>query len=398
MWLEVDAGFRHESFREFTVVAEDHDLRVMPIPIDRSTPLEAALESASAFVLRTTAYIEQEPLGDQFLRALDTGKRCLVLVPPRGRSIRDGKITLHDDVNPWFEERFGIATVDDQHFDLSRWRDPEWQDRRDKDELVARPASPREKLDTLLSGVERVIVERPFIVRCLEQSQPLLAVQNKDVVTHVDLPLPEDHITDDDECVAATWSRPGSGTPQLVVLGAPGCISDPFLQPPRADNRRFAENIVRWLGGERFALELASEAKTLIDEVELTLGEIVRSRLAAKYGGAWWNGIPRSRLEKILTRRPDVPLEQALDLSDQIGLIQRDYDLAAELYQFGGRSRNKSASHWARVVQLRNRAAHPVRLVDPITECDLDLLRETVEHVRRRRREWRASLDDDPAL
>lgn len=371
-WLQADESYR-SIFGGFVSCLESAGHVVAPIvPVDAPD----AWLHADAYIVSHTGYILEDPIQKALERQLESGRRVLFL--------------LHEmKANPLLEPRFGIAVTADRHFDTTRWRDPQWRSQRDR--IVARPADAISRIDTLLSGVNEVLCEQPWVVRCFDDARPLLSVKARDLVNRRDLAT---KATDQDRFIAATWGSVRSA-PQIVVIGTGTALIDEFLEV--ADNRRFAQNIVRWLGGERSELEIATESQNLVDEIDLTLTPLIVRRLAQVHGVERWDmGIPESIREKIASYRPDSPIELALDLSDKVRVIFKDQVLIDQVGRVGQTSKTNSRSVWGRVIGVRNKVAHKDRLVEPITEEECATLRAVAAQVRAAHEAMLNDFDDDP--
>ena len=386
MWFEIEPEDLNLVFRRFGQIAAARGHRMTPIPWSAEAPIGTWIDDADAFIVRTTLYLEYEELGDAFRDALKRGKRVLWIARESAK------------VNPWLERSFDIAIVDDVHFDLTRWRSPDWADRRDKDRLVARPASASARLDSLLAGVERLVVERPNPVRVFGNAQPLLDVAVRDMVTSDDLPLPRETISSDDEAhIAAAFAPPGRRTAQALVLGDGACLVDEYLDADVADNVRFAENVVDWLAGATSPWDLAQDAKRHLDDIELTLWEVALQYLKSKHGDDWPSGIPPSRLDKVRQLRPGDDLALTFDLADKVEVVRAHSELRT-FYQPSGESRTQAKSTWSRLIRLRHRVAHASRLAaEPVLREELEAAAAQMAALDRQRRSYFAALDDDPA-
>jgi hypothetical protein len=373
-WLQIDEDFR-SIFGRFVELLEaaGHQITLI-IPVgDPDDWL-----GADAYIVGWTGYVLRDPITASFSRELDAGKRVLFL--------------LHDtSANQLLEQRFGLALTSERHFDISRWDDPHWGSGRDR--IVARPGDATARIDTLLNGVQKVMCEHPYVVRCFDDAKPLLIVKCHDLVDRLDQPPVA---SDNDTCVATT-AGPQGKAPQVVLFGTGTFLIDEYIEVESADSRRLAENIGRWLSGGRSDAELAAEFHTLFDEIDVTLTPLIIHRLSELHGSSSWSsGLSETRRQKIADRRPNTPIEQALDLSDKVAIIFNDPMLFEALGRLGNNSKTKSRSQWNGIVDPRHRVSHPDRLVKPITEDMCDSVREIAQRVRDAYSRNLASLDDDP--
>jgi hypothetical protein len=249
-----------------------------------------------------------------------------------------------------------------------------------------------------MESVREVVMRRPRALRCFGRAKPLLDVKLAELIDPNDLQVAEGRLADDDRCVAAMSGPEGWRTPQVIVLGDAGCLADDFTGRPTKDNEAFGRNLIRWLSGERFAADLAAEAREVVSEIELTLWALIHETLRERYGSEGWaNGLSDDLKDKLRNQRPGLPLEQALDLSDMVNLASRDPELAVELIQVDGLSKTKAKPLWSRSIDLRRIPAHPVRLRTPITQESIDNARRLQAHLAQCRRTRRDALDEDPA-
>lgn len=340
--------------------------------------------TADGYIVRYTGYIDQEPLHDAFQRAVREGRRVLVMSTP--------------DANSWLMSEFGLSLLTDRHFVVERWSDPDWESEPGKDQIVARPASATVAMDSILDGVERVVMNQPHVVRAFDTARPLLQVAAGDLITTEDLRRATTDLASEDQCVAAMSRRLGHDVAQVVLLGDGSCLTDSNLG--LADNRQFATNLMRWLGGSGLTRgQLAATAGRLLDEIEVELASLVVGMLRDRLGADWHLGLPATRLEKIRERRPDAELATSLDLSDKVATILHDETMLKDVGLVGGRSKTKSKELWGRAVTARHAIRHPERLgeVDVTSgQALLNELEELVAHLHAARAQWQASLDNDP--
>jgi len=382
MWLE--AGEEHRQvFSEISHIARSLGHSIGELDLTGETPADW-LGPADAFLLRTSGYVEQAGLDSAFRSALDSGKRILVML----RGTR---------ANVWLEERFELAIIGERHFTLARWSDPAWEGRRDRDYIVARPASAMARYD-LLAGVDRVVTVQPHPVVCFGRSRPLLGVRTAELITASDMPVPDEVTRAEDHVVAGMWSPPGSETPQAVVLGDGACLTDELLTSAPTGNRQFALNLVRWLAGRPSTVEVAQTVRRRVDEIETALTEMIVGILGSRHGReAWIRGLRPSTRDKLERERPGEPAEIAMNLFDKVNSIFADDELTEAIGLQPGLSRGKSKDAWRKLALVRNRVMHPDRLVDPLTASELATVDAFSEHTSERRRVWLDSLDDDPA-
>lgn len=393
LWLDFEGP--EPSFQRFAHLSEKAvGLQQVGFRDMAGRSMETWFQEATALVVHSGVYLDQDEVLKAFTAALRRGIRVLVLRASVSRSGVGQSATRHGDANPWLTGEFDMGFFDDFHQDTQRWSEDGWASQ-ERTLLVGRPADPLIRLHPLLAGVSELLVDSPRVVRCFRpRARPLVAVKVTDVITAQDLVLPPSEVTDEDACIGAVWTAPEAAAPQLVALGDAGLLSDRLL--PRADNERLALNLIHWLAAHPSSHDLSAAAERLVDEIDLTLSELVIGVLTeANAPAPWWEGIPEDRLRAL--RQGTMPLERALNPLDKIKLAGKNASLSQSVVCVGGRSKTKGMSFWGSVSAIRNRIKHRERLLDePIDASDVAVLEQAAAAVRKAHREWSASLEDDP--
>lgn len=393
LWLDMEGPSPH--FEHFAELSADRGLPIVGFGSLLTEPLDGWFTRARALVINSGIYLDQVEVRAAFLEALRRGTRLLVLRASVGVSGIGGSSEIrHGDTNSWLTDLFEIGIVDDVHRDTSRWEDDSWE-HEERDILVARPADAVARLNPLVAGVSEVLMDMPRVVRCFAPTaRPLLNVRIADVITRSDLRWDPAHTTREDACVAAAAGPSGPARPQTVVLGDGGCLSDRLISA--SNNRRFAENVANWLAGQASEMDLATEATELVDEIDLTLSEVVVGVLGqVREPEPWWAGLSEERLNAV--RTTGVPIERALNILDKIKLARSEPSLDVSVVRVGGRSKREAKSFWAAINDVRNRVKHRERLLDdPVTAADIARLREAVAALRARHFAYMGSLEADP--
>jgi hypothetical protein len=383
MWVETEDSQHRQFFARFCETIEKRGHVVSSFVVTPGSDFESWVSPADAYIVRSTAYIDQAGLSGPFAAQLAEGKRVLWLA-------RDPASD-----NPWTVDRFDLAITEEQHFVLSRYVGSAWNEREDLDQVVARPATPFLGLD-LLRGVSEVVLSRPNVVRVIGRAKPFLEVALRDLVDRSDLKVPEDVLDEQvDSCVAGLWAPLGVSSPQMVMIGDGDWLVDDLLARGLGDNLRFAENLIDWLAGGVSSHEMADAARQLANEIELIVWEVGLVHLTAHYGAGWPQVLSLARRNQIRRLRPDTPWERALDPGDKVTIIKNVEALSA-FYAPGGISRTRAKSLWARVLRLRVRLAHVDHLPEePVTQGELDDLLDLRDALIRARRGWYRDRDPE---
>jgi hypothetical protein len=394
LWLDFDGP--PPGLSRFVGAIDTQGLPSLGIVESLAVAGDRWVEDAAALVINSVVCLDQDEVRTAVLAALDRGRRLLVLRADVGVSGVGGGAQRHGDVNPWLESRYEIALLDDLHFDVARWQDPSWGND-ERELLVARPADPMARLDPLLQDVPALLMARPRVVRVLgANARPSLGVARGDVVGRNDLLVQEAHLTHDDSVVAAVWAPPPSKTHQVVVLGDGGCLSDD-LAGRSAANACFGRQLAQWLAGAESPLDVAASAEALVDEIDLTLSELVIGELTSRNAPEpWWKNLPEAKRDQ-LEQHGRVPLERLLTILNKVKLATHDPELASAVVYLGGRSKTAAMRFWGQISDIRNRVKHKERLLDqPATADELELLEQAADAVRECHRAWTARQDQDP--
>ena len=168
-------------------------------------------------------------------------------------------------------------------------------------------------------------------------------------------------------------------------------------------NRRFAQNVLRWLTFQDLPTgtvdEVAGLVHALVHQIEVGLHDIVTTVLKAEFGERWWyEGLPEGvRLpasDRHEIERGQAPKEAYLDLVHYKDVIEKRWRLFEPYFLVGGLKDKAAATGWIdRVNELRRRDAHAVRrMYQPFQATEVDELRHHARHVSRVREQVAKAL------
>jgi hypothetical protein len=222
---------------------------------------------------------------------------------------------------------------------------------------------------SLFQGVEHVILEQPVAIWYGGDSLPVLLATEDALPIDAErdlLPVPDKPWAEGDAlpdawnarelaCMAVWYGENGGA----VMASIGPALYDPLLK----ENRRFAENIIKWLtGGERPLSPEDRCHRIEVNLVDFVLGVIGRT------GDDWWTErIPLNIRQKCAQRHEEescrFPKQAYLDLIDLKTIMTKEWGLFEPHLRAAGceRGKEKALAWLDRLNEIRRLIGHPLK-------------------------------------
>ena len=376
VWLTLSSNQGMSCTRELMLLAHQQGYRAGLIETEignAHAPILQAMDNAAGFVLETPDVVGVPEFRDALIAAVRKGKRLLVTT----RSSEFNDLLIEFDL--------AVTTKKLWH--------PSGAFGDERVALVHNPARRTVAMtEKLLHGSRWTTVQLPMRVWYGGSSAPFLVADDDaaliDALTDIVVPT-----TPREMCCGGYWPVKQDG-PSGVLLIAGGVFGDPYITVGgdvfagiRA-NVNLAVPVLQWLAGDQV---LHTGPRDLIEAIELSLYDIVESRMRKEYGQDWTSrGLPEKVQANIAKRGSSgqLPAEARLFLIELLIAIETNWHLFATTLEQS--AANKPDLAWLRRCNdIRNRLAHPKRLQhEPISADELRLLEE--------RHQWLLEKVDKP--
>lgn len=243
----------------------------------------------------------------------------------------------------------------------------------------------------LLKDVEDIVVQQPQLLWYGKDAGPFLVCPTgAELVDSWDLLK----IGPRELACAGIWPVQRENRVRVLVL-AGGILHNPYQGitgqsfPGITRNQTFARNLINWLAnaGPQPSASISNVAVTL-HAIEVGLHDVITAILQKEFGkDSWTKGVPKKiRKDAVQLREEEdraAPEEAYLYLLDRKEIIEKQWRLFAPFFEESGKGRSKSLEWFARLNEIRNRNAHPIKLRHrPLDAEEVQFLKDRLRFVQ----------------